>query len=99
MADEVDDFSSMLESSGDYCALANAHSVACIVLEKVDCSHLKIVACPNFNILSKDIKYPSNGSHNMGKRFFILIWNKGEHDLAYAYAKANMKKVSCLFYV
>lgn len=42
MDGEVKGFSPVLDSSGDYYALANARGIACI-LEKADCSHLKMM--------------------------------------------------------
>jgi hypothetical protein len=81
MDGEVKGFSPVLDSSGDYYALANARGIACI-LEKVDCSHLKMMT---LGLKHFGEQHPNPFKHKD-------VQQRG-NEVARANVKANMKKV------
>lgn len=81
MDGEVKGFSPVLDSSGDYYALANARGIACI-LEKADCSHLKMMT---LGLKHFGEQHPNPFKHKD-------VQQRG-NEVARANVKANMKKV------
>lgn len=75
--EEVDAFDEVLYTKQDYCTFVGSQSTTSM-LEKARCTHLKTIGHPNFGISLDDIKKPSTDVSNVIKRFFTLIWSKGE---------------------
>lgn len=89
---ELGELEAIIEAQSNYCVMIGSHGMT-LVLEKAACEHIKVVGSPNFGLFVEDIKMPSKNVHNVARRFFFEIWNKGGRQLATLKAKAYTKKV------